>query len=1786
MSQRSVRQDRMRQSKDLDSNVIRELSPGSMEEIEILEAFYKTFLDIEKQRPIHDISISAVKNPELERQFIKKRNEMYLKGCTDDELKEQFVFNLTKVHVAKQIARYGLFCKRKARNSIGDGAYGVILSMHADVALEWGACYGYKPPLAVVVYKVIHGRVRTVQEQVNPNARPLPPTSDYTSHMAKIKPTPSMVLTNRVDRSYVYIYDYDTFNNLKVRPRQVLPYAIINIKTDLLKFFGLQVQSSIPKVLVSRSDSQRDWSPNQRINNRDRSPIPRPGKDQRDWSPGPRTVTVEPRLDRRVVDLSAWQKGSAQENRGHRSQSRSSSSRWGEDRSKTSLERISSSRCRDGSSSRSRDHSPTQHGRGGSEESVRRKKNYESGECTDTDGVPEQDDVMQRIVKDDGKIILKVACSHDASTSRLERREQSRSRPRHRSRDRSKHHSNTRKRSYSRHSRRSRSKEKNREKSWTRSRDKIAAEDIDQNNNQFRFEEEEILNRELCDIDVERSVSTTPTAGLEFEGSSSRNNSGRKLASGSAHKAGDFRDLREMLSGPPQGVPDLREKLTISDLRHRLSSVPVPDLRDKICTAPLPDLRETLVGNTLPDLRESLAIKRKFQPGDRRFVGTCVSPREVQDPRDPVMYEDIETFTAAVQQKEEPQIWKQKIQTELKLEGDVKKESQIDYSFHDKSVTSQYDSEVALSDLPEISDVEVKFEDEGLTTVNDTDDESVDDTDDGFRTVDDTDASDKLVINESPFQSSTERTSEWNTARVAESPLPIIHMNNGALTPSKKGVIVCSPCPITEQKVFAPSEENWASNSPLPQKLEDTFSTPKRFMVTDFMSPRSPGTPDTCIPEFRSLSSRFGSLKSCSKDSGSDQEKITKASLLDSPSAMNLDSSFSVVENLRKIRVSVEESLSRSHPPLVGLDRVDGEIKLATVQPMETSSETQIGKIRKRKLDEKISVVYNSNDTLDKGVDAPKIRKLDVGVSGCRVEDNPGVDGKLRIEKISVDCNGNDISGVNSSEVKPFDVEGLTTVMNDNPECSSSSSSSATSDPSSVTTEFIIEALLEQKKLAETDQDREAVENAVNILMQNLNAVEHAIKAELVSKMGGGALGMEEQNWTISKARPESLLRNDAFTSVTSLERDNTGSDLSQLGEDFDVNLDEFEELDDTFCQDDSPSPTANHDEESVCEIGRLHVSPSGSSLVTSAANVLVELSNDSAPSVDIIPTIGVEIQKHVDFICESKSPENSQRVSQTDYWDLEKTKRFSSVETLSVPASICEDEKENCWDKTNMNLEDMDMDSGSDDDTGIEFPPPMSYSTSTASRNLPPNYVEHDEMYSPMQRLEGIYSSNNYKASGWQSNNDSTGRGFAPPRHASRYDQTNNVPRKTVPPFKRNYGFVHTEGSAPLANLRNSDKGSKVEREEGPGSLFSKGMRYEDAIIDTQSVPRNRRESGDQNVSLTAAGTVYSDNNTLQNRDRATAGQNTYLQQSCLMQVQNRTQYIPSNSHPSASAPASMINLFSHAPSGQGAKQAQHMQNSQPYFYNEHGSHVPTLHGCNAILNAALDATNRPVTATLASVDPATSDGAEFSPDQPSPPPPPKQAVKEEESSDELIMNINTSGSFLNLHLPLKSPEKTWPALKRVTVGSNYPSTVAPARPTFYDYGGVKMQIRYAEEVTANVKTHPGLGVVTQTLTTGQTVHDTKKYFEERRRDREVGSKSSLFHGRTLLKGQVSARKIPLEPLYLQHPYKKSGKLELIPTDPRPAYYSMLRREKTKGLTTEHQGTEAAGIVSLFVRH
>jgi hypothetical protein len=154
-----------------------------------------------------------------------------------------------------------------------------------------------------------------------------------------------MHVIHRCNFFQVYVYDFDAFDNLKIRPRQILPYAILNIKTDLLKCFGLQNRSPIPRTIEPGND-RRARSPIPRIKDvRDRSPIPRVvlGKDQKDRSPIPRII--ECRKDRRVIDVSSrHDKKSVREGSGHHSRSRSTTSRRQEQHSKRSKERSLSRR--------------------------------------------------------------------------------------------------------------------------------------------------------------------------------------------------------------------------------------------------------------------------------------------------------------------------------------------------------------------------------------------------------------------------------------------------------------------------------------------------------------------------------------------------------------------------------------------------------------------------------------------------------------------------------------------------------------------------------------------------------------------------------------------------------------------------------------------------------------------------------------------------------------------------------------------------------------------------------------------------------------------------------------------------------------------------------------------------------------------------------------------------------------------------------------------------------------------------------------------------------------------------------------------------------------------------------------------------------------------------------------------------------------------------------------------------------------------------------------------------
>ena len=83
----------------------------------------------------------------------------------------------------------------------------------------------------------------------------------------------------------------------------------------------------------------------------------------------------------------------------------------------------------------------------------------------------------------------------------------------------------------------------------------------------------------------------------------------------------------------------------------------------------------------------------------------------------------------------------------------------------------------------------------------------------------------------------------------------------------------------------------------------------------------------------------------------------------------------------------------------------------------------------------------------------------------------------------------------------------------------------------------------------------------------------------------------------------------------------------------------------------------------------------------------------------------------------------------------------------------------------------------------------------------------------------------------------------------------------------------------------------------------------------------------------------------------------------------------------------------------------------------------------------------------------------------------------------------------------------------------------------------------------------------------------------QQRNTEQQRGSKdANKFHGRTLLRGKsVPPRRIPHEALYKFCPVKPSGKLEVIPEDPRPGHYAR------KALEELQKRTHAEGNIEMI---
>ncbi|KAF3690273.1 Protein TASOR [Channa argus] len=161
----------------------------------------------------------------LEREFVEKRKEMKTDGRTDKELEESYCFLLADAAKLHSLCERGLFVGHSWITVLGNPGKGVYLSRYSDL-LQMNP---FTPGAIgeIVIFKVMKGKVKSIYENMK---NLLDPTPRFDSHISKnTSKVTSLTSYRAFELTQQYFYEY-LFDELRQRPRQVCPYAVVSFQ--------------------------------------------------------------------------------------------------------------------------------------------------------------------------------------------------------------------------------------------------------------------------------------------------------------------------------------------------------------------------------------------------------------------------------------------------------------------------------------------------------------------------------------------------------------------------------------------------------------------------------------------------------------------------------------------------------------------------------------------------------------------------------------------------------------------------------------------------------------------------------------------------------------------------------------------------------------------------------------------------------------------------------------------------------------------------------------------------------------------------------------------------------------------------------------------------------------------------------------------------------------------------------------------------------------------------------------------------------------------------------------------------------------------------------------------------------------------------------------------------------------------------------------------------------------------------------------------------------------------
>ncbi|XP_060925088.1 uncharacterized protein tasora isoform X2 [Limanda limanda] len=183
-----------------------------------------------------------------EKEFVEKRREMKMDGRMDTELEESYGFMLVEASKVHQLCETGLCVGQSWITVLGNPSKGVYLSRYSDLLQINPFTPG--ATAEIIIFKVMKGKVKSIYENMK---NILDPTPRFDSHIFKnASKVTSLTSYRAFEFTQHYFYEY-SFDELRQRPRQVCPYAVVSLLFKGKDTPLLRMNSQISEVSKERA---------------------------------------------------------------------------------------------------------------------------------------------------------------------------------------------------------------------------------------------------------------------------------------------------------------------------------------------------------------------------------------------------------------------------------------------------------------------------------------------------------------------------------------------------------------------------------------------------------------------------------------------------------------------------------------------------------------------------------------------------------------------------------------------------------------------------------------------------------------------------------------------------------------------------------------------------------------------------------------------------------------------------------------------------------------------------------------------------------------------------------------------------------------------------------------------------------------------------------------------------------------------------------------------------------------------------------------------------------------------------------------------------------------------------------------------------------------------------------------------------------------------------------------------------------------------------------------------